>query len=60
MFKIEKIDKCRNNPKNSCTIKVVKHIPSGFSMSAISSCESIQNTHDVYRGKVCMKKFYES
>ena len=30
---IEKIDGCKNNPENSCTTKVSKHIPSGFSMS---------------------------
>ena len=29
-------------------------------MSTISSFKSIENKHDVYRGKVCMKKFCES
>ena len=57
---IEKIDGCKNNPKNSSTTKVSKHIPSGFSMSTISSFRSIENKHDVYRGKDCMKKFCES
>ena len=56
---IEKIDGCRNNPENSSTTKVSKHIPSGFSMSTISSFRSIENKHDVYRGKDCMKKFCE-
>ena len=28
-------------------------------MSIISSFESIENNHDVYRGKDCMKKFCE-
>ena len=32
---IEKIDGCKNNPENSSTTKVSKHIPLGFSMSAI-------------------------
>ena len=32
----------------------------GFSMSTISSFRSIENKHDVYRGKDCMKKFCES
>ena len=32
---------------------------SGFSMSIISSFRSIENEHDVYRGKDCMKKFCE-
>ena len=27
---IEKIDGCKNNPKNSSTTKVSKHIPLGF------------------------------
>ena len=36
-----------------------KHIPTGFSMSTISSFKSIENKHDVYRGKDCMKKFCE-
>ena len=29
-------------------------------MSMILSFKSIENKHDVYRGKVCMKKFCES
>ena len=41
------------------TTKVNEHIPSGFSMSAISLFGSIQNKHDVYRVKDCMKKIYE-
>ena len=56
---IEKIDRCKNNPENLYTTKVSKHILSGFSMSAISSFRSIENRHDVYRGKDCMKKFCE-
>ena len=52
---IEKNDGCKNNPENSYPTEVGEHIPSGFSMSTISSFE-----HDVYRGKECMKKFCES
>ena len=48
---IEKIDGYKDNPENSSTTKVSKHIPSGFSMSTISSFRSIENKHDVYRGK---------
>ena len=29
-------------------------------MSTVSSFRSIENKHDVYRGKDCMKKFCES
>ena len=47
---IEKIDGCKNNPENSSTTKVSEHIPSGVSMSTISSFSSIENKHDVYRG----------
>ena len=57
---IEKIDECKNNPENSSTTKLDEHIPSGFSMSTILSFKSIENKHDAYRGKDCMKKFYES
>ena len=48
---IEKINGCKNNPENSSTTKVSEHIPSGFSMSTISSTKSIENKHDVHRGK---------
>ena len=56
---IEKIDECKNNPENSSTTKVSEYIPSGFSISTISPFRSIENKHDVYRGKDCMKKFCE-
>ena len=56
---IEKIDGCKNNPENSSTSKVSEHIPSCFSMSTRSSFRSIDNKHHMYRGKDCMKKFYE-
>ena len=49
---IENLDECRNNPENSSTTKVSKHIPS-------SSFRSIENKHHVYRGKYCLKKFCE-
>ena len=45
---------CKNNPENPSTTNVSEHIPS---MSTISSFRSIENKHDVYRGKGCMKKF---
>ena len=37
---IEKIDGCKNNPKKFIYKKVGEHIPSGFSMSAISSLKA--------------------
>ena len=57
---IEKIDECKNNPENLSTTKVGEQIPSDFSMSSISSFTSIENKHDVYRRKDCMKKLCES
>ena len=57
---IEKIDGCKNNPENSSTTKLSGHIPSGFLMSTTSSFRIIENKHDVYRGKDCMKIFWES
>ena len=57
---IEKIDRCKYNPENSHTTKVSEQISSGFSMSTISSFRSIENKHDVHRGKDYMKKICES
>ena len=42
------------------TTKVSEPIPSGFSISTISSFKDIENKHDVYKGKDCMKNFCES
>ena len=63
---IEKIDRCKNNPENSSTTKVIDHILSSFSISTISfryqyqySFRSIEKKHDVYRCKNCMKRFCE-
>ena len=57
---IEKTDGYKNNPESSSTTKVSENIPSGFSMSTISSFKNRENMHDVYRGKNCIKKFCES
>ena len=46
-YLIEKIDECKNNLQTSSTTKVSEHIPSGFSMSIISSFKSIENKYDV-------------
>ena len=56
---IKNIDRFENNLENSSTAKVGEHIPSGISMSIISSFKIIENNHDVYRGKDCMIKFCE-
>ena len=49
----------KNNPENLSTTKLSEHIPRGFSMSTIFSFRSIENKHDVYRGKDSMKRFCE-
>ena len=73
IFKILEFNQYRNSDKAQCiiyadleciiknlfTAKVSKHIPSGFSISTISSLRSIENKHDVYRAKDCMKRFCE-
>ena len=56
---IKKIDGCKNNAENLSTTKVSEHIPSGFSMSTISSFRSIENKHDVYKVKIVWKSFLE-
>ena len=56
----EKIDGSKNNPEISSSAKVSEHILSGFSMSTIPLFKDIENKHDAYRGKDCMKKFCES
>ena len=48
---IESTDGSENNPESSSTSKVREHIPSGFSMSLISSSRSIENKNDLYSGK---------
>ena len=58
---IEHIDGCKNSPENPSGKKPSEHIPSGYvclyhlPMSIISSFRSIENKHDVNRGKDCMK-----
>ena len=37
---MEKIAGCKNNPENLSTTELGEHIPSGFSMSTISSLKA--------------------
>ena len=57
---IKNIDGLKNNPENVSTTTIGKHVPSGCFLSTISSFKSMENNHDVYRGKERMKKFFES
>ena len=54
---IEKTDGCKKNPVNSSTTKLDKHINSGFSMSAISSFESIEISMMYTEVKIAWKIF---
>ena len=49
------IDGCKYNPENSSTTEVCKHVPSGFSMSSISSFRSIENKDDYIVVKTAWK-----
>ena len=48
----------KNNPEKLPTTKVLEHIPSRFSMSAVLSFKDIRNMHGVNIGQGCMKKFF--
>ena len=56
---IEKVDEFKNNPENLSTTTEGEHIQSCFSMSTKLLFKCIEMVHDVYRGKDCMKKFWE-
>ena len=57
---IEKINGCKINPENSSITKESEHISSGFLTSMVSSFKRIGNKHDLYKGKDCMGKAFES
>ena len=44
---IEKVDGCKNNPKNSFIKYVGEDIPSDLSMYTISSFKSMESMHNV-------------
>ena len=48
---------CQNNPNESYTERKSIHVPSGYALSLISSFDSRENKHSVYRGRDCIKKF---
>ena len=41
---IRKIDGCANNPENSSTMKIDKHIPCGYSLSKTSIIYIVEKT----------------
>ena len=54
---LEKMSTCQNNPNESSTTEINKHIPSGYSLFTHCSFDRAKNKLDHYRGKDCMKKF---
>ena len=53
----EKMSACINNPNESSTTKINKHVPSGYSIFTHCSFDESKNKLNYYRGKDCMKKF---
>ena len=54
---LEKMSTCQNNPKESSTTEINKHIPSGYSLFTHCSFDKTKSKLNFYRGKDCMKKF---
>ena len=48
---------CQNNPNESSTTEINKHIPSGYSVFTHCSFDRAKSKLNHYRGKNCMKKF---
>ena len=55
----QKIGGCKSNPEILSTTNGSEHIPSGFSMSTISSIKDVKHKHGEYRSKDHTKEFYE-
>ena len=54
---LEKMSTCINNPNESYTTKINKHIPSAYSIFTSCSFDKSKNKLNYYRGKDCMNKF---
>ena len=54
---LEKMSTCQNNPNESSTTEINKHVPSGYSLFTHCSFDQTKNKLNHYRGKDCMKKF---
>ena len=53
---LEKISTFQNNPNESSTTEINKHVPSGYSLFTHCSFHQTKNKINYYRGKNCMKK----
>ena len=56
---LEKMSTCINNPNESSTTKINKHIPSVYSIFTSCSFDESKNKLNYYKGDDCMKKFCE-
>ena len=54
---LEKMSTCINNPNESSTTKINKHILSDYSIFTSCSFDESKNKLNYYRGDDCMKKF---
>ena len=54
---LERMSTCQNNPNESSTTEINKHIASGYSIFTHCSFDQTKNELNHYRGKDCMKKF---
>ena len=54
---LEKMSACYNNPEESSTTEINKHMPSGYSLFTHCSFDKTKNKLDYYRGEDCMKTF---
>ena len=54
---LEKMSTCQNNPNESSTTEMNKHVPSGHSLFTYCSFDQTRNKLNYYRGKDCIKKF---
>ena len=54
---LEKMSTCINNPNQSSTTKINKHVPSGCSIFTYSSFDESKNKLNYYRKDDCMSKF---
>ena len=55
----EKVYGRKNNLEKLSATKVSEHITCGCSLSIIYTFDGLENKHDVYKDKDCMKMFFE-
>ena len=54
---LEKMSTGQNNPNETSTTEINKHVSSGYSLFTHCSFDKTKHKLDYYRGKNCMKKF---